>query len=120
MRIVILAIFLIVFGLFLAIQIPVTLTADEVDGAVSDAIAETQAPVDEDEVASIVQRATEKLEAAQRNRLKYLAGAYFVIWLVFMLYVLRLGQQQKALDQRLAQLEQETDENVSFQNTADS
>jgi len=39
---------------------------------------------------------------------------------VFMLYVLRLGQQQKALDQRLAQLEQETDENVSFQNTADS
>lgn len=105
MRIVILASFLIVFGFFLAIQVPVTLTADEIEGAVSDAAAESQANVDEDEAVQVVQLSIEKLEAAQRKRLKYLAGAYFVIWLVFMLYVLRLGQQQKALDQRLAQLE---------------
>lgn len=116
MRMVILASFLIVLGFFLATRVPVTLTADEVAGAVSDAIAEAQAPVDEERVEQVVRRSIEKLEAAQRYRLKYLAGAYFVIWLVFMLYVLRLGQQQKALDQRLAQLEQAPDANVSFQN----
>lgn len=108
MRILILASFLIVLALFLTTQVPVTLTADEVSGAVSDAIAEAQVNVDEEEVTAAVQQlAVAKLEAAQRNRLKYLTGAYFVIWLVFMLYVLRIGQQQKALDKRLAQLETE-------------
>lgn len=107
MRIIILASFLILLALFLTTQIPVTLTADEVSGAVSDAIAEAQVNVDEDEVNAVVQLSIERLETAQRNRLKYLAGAYFVVWLVFMLYVLRIGQRQKALDKRLSQLEDE-------------
>ncbi len=107
MRILILATFLIPLALFLTTQIPVTLTADEVSTAVSDAIAEAQINVDEEEVTAATQLAVAKLETAQRNRLKYLAGAYFVIWLVFMLYVLRVEQQQKALDKRLSQLETE-------------
>ncbi len=107
MRILILASFLIMLAFFFITQVPVTLTADEVSGAVSDAIAEAQVNVDEEEVTAAVQLAVAKLETAQRNRLKYLTGAYFVIWLVFMLYVLRIGQQQKALDKRLAQLEAE-------------
>lgn len=107
MRLIIFASFLILLALFLTTQIPVTLTADEVSGAVSDAIAEAQVNVDEDEVSAVVQLAIERLETAQRNRLKYLAGAYFVVWLVFMLYVLRIGQRQKALDKRLSQLETE-------------
>lgn len=107
MRLIILASFLILLALFLTTQIPVTLTSDEVFGAVSDAIAEAQVNVDEDEVNAAVQLSVEKLETAQRNRLKYLAGAYFVVWLVFMLYVLRIGQRQKALDKRLSQLETE-------------
>ncbi len=106
MRILILASFLISFSLFLTTQIPVTLTADEISQSVSDAIAETQVNVDEDEVERAVQLSVTKLEQAQRKRLKYLAGAYFVIWLVFMLYVLKLAQQHNTLDKRLAQLEQ--------------
>ena len=58
-----------------------------------------------------------KLEKGQSTRLKYLAAAYFVIWLVFMLYLLRLGQQQQALDKRLAQLEQTSDAPSSTRDT---
>ncbi len=106
MRILILASFLIVLVLFLTTQMPVILTAEQVSQSVSDAIAELQVAVDEDEMERAVQLSVAKLEHAQRNRLKYLASAYFIIWLVFMLYVLRLARHYYVLDKRLVQLEQ--------------
>ena len=112
MNIIVVISFLVVLGLFLfATQVPITLTDDEVAEAVSEARSEF--PVDEEVLERAVKLSVEKLEKRQSTRLKYLAAAYFVIWLVFILYLLLLGQQQQALDQRLAQLEQtsETEEN---------
>ena len=114
MRIWVLASFLVVLGLFIfATQVPVDITPDKVSGAVADAISQAEVPVDEEVVEQAVINSMTILEKGQRTRLKYLAAAYIVIWLVFMLYVLRLGQQQQALDKRLAQLEQtsETEDN---------
>ncbi len=116
MRIIIIIIFIGIFGLFLIAQIPVTLTSNEVDAAVSDAIAqvenaaedagEAKPQIDEDEVTKTVELAVEQLESKQKRRLKFLFAAYLVIWLAIMLYVLRLGRQQSKLEQRLSQLEQ--------------
>ena len=107
MRIWVLASFLVVLGLFVfATQVPVDITPAKVSGAVADALSKSEVPVDEEVVAQAVINSMTILEKGQRTRLKYLAAAYIVIWLVFMLYVLRLGQQQQALDKRLAQLEQ--------------
>lgn len=107
MKISVLASFVVVIGLFIfATQVPVDITPEKVSAAVSEAIAQAEVPVDEEVVAQAVKNSITILEKGQRTRLKYLAAAYIVIWLVFMLYVLRLGQQQQQLDQRLAQLEQ--------------
>ena len=107
MRIFVLASFVVVLGLYLFVtQIPISITPDKVAGAVSDAISKSELPVDEEVVEQAVIGSLMILEKGQRTRLKYLFAAYIVIWLVFMLYVLRLEQQQKVLDQRLAQLEQ--------------
>ena len=114
MRIIVVVSFVVILGLFIfATQVPVDITSDKVSSAVSEAISTSEVPVDEDVVAQAVENAIAILEKGQRTRLKYLAAAYIVIWLVFMLYVLRLGQQQQTLDKRLAQLEQtsETEEN---------
>ncbi|MYF97717.1 CcmD family protein [Candidatus Poribacteria bacterium] len=116
MRIIIIITFIGILGLFLIAQIPVTLTSNEVDAAVSDAIAqvenaaedagEAKPQIDEDEVTKAVELAVEQLESKQKRRLKFLFAAYLVIWLAIMLYVLRLGRQQSKLEQRLSQLEQ--------------
>lgn len=107
MKILVLASFVIVLGLFLFVtQVPVDITPEKVSAAVSEAVSKSEVPVDEDIVEQVVLSSIEVLEKGQSTRLKYLAAAYLVIWLVFMLYVLRLGQQQQQLDQRLAQLEQ--------------
>ena len=81
-------------------QIPVVITDDEVFAAVDDAIAETNVQVDEDEVKQAVDKSLEILEGRQKNRLKYLVSAYFVLWLIFLLYALRLAQTQNRLQQR--------------------
>ena len=113
MKIAVLVSFLVILGVFLfATRVPVTLTEDEVAKATEEAVSESAGPVDEDLLAAAVQLSIGKLEKAQSTRLKYLASAYFVIWLVFILYILHLERQQQALDKRLAQLEQESDENV--------
>ena len=107
MRIIVVASFLVILAVFIfATQVPVGITPDKVSSAVSEAISTAEVPLDEEVVAQAVENAIAILEKGQRTRLKYLAAAYIVIWLVFMLYVLRLGQQQQALDKRLAQLEQ--------------
>lgn len=103
------------FGLFTFSHVPVTITQDEVLAAIDDAIVETNLQVDETEVEQVVSKSIEKLEAGQKKRLKYLVSAYFVIWLIFILYALRLGQTQDQLRKRLDQLQaglqqQKTDE----------
>lgn len=109
MKIIVVISFLVVLGLFFfAAQVPITLTDDEVAKAVSEASSEL--PVDEELLERAVKLSVEKLEKGQSTRLKYLAAAYFVIWLVFILYLLRLGQQQQELDKRLSQLEQTPDD----------
>ena len=100
---------LIVFGLFLGLfmfsQIPVAITQDQVSTAVSDAIAETNAQVDEMEIEQLVtQKAVEKLEDRQKRRLKFLVSAYFIIWLIFSLYALHLAKTQSQLHKQLEQL----------------
>ena len=101
------------FGLFLFGQIPVAITQDEVSTAVSDAIAETDAQVedsrlvgvDEMEIEQLVtQKAVEKLEDRQKKRLRFLVAAYFIIWLIFSLYVLHLAKTQNQLHKQLDQL----------------
>lgn len=107
MKISVLASFVVVLALFIfATQVPVDITPEKVSAAVSEATSQSEVPVDEEVVEQAVKNSITILEKGQRTRLKYLAAAYIVIWLVFMLYVLRLGQQQQQLDKRLAQLEQ--------------
>lgn len=108
MKIAVLVSFVVVLGVFIfATQVPVTLTEDEVAKAIGEAVSESEAPVDEDILAEAVQLSVAKLEKAQSTRLKYLASAYLIIWLVFILYILHLERKQQELDKRLAQLEQE-------------
>ena len=100
-----LIIFGLFFGLFLFSQIPVAITQDEVFIAVSDAIAEMNAQVDEMEIEQLVtQKAVEKLEDRQKRRLKFLVSAYFIIWLIFSLYALHLAKMQNQLRKRIEQL----------------
>lgn len=110
MKIAVFVSFLAILGIFFFVaQVPVTLTPDEVAKAVSEATSESGVSVDEEVLEQAVQLSIAKLEAGQRTRLKYLASAYLVIWLVFILYVLQLDRQQQALDKRLAQLEEASD-----------
>lgn len=109
MKIVVLASFVVVLGLFIfATQVPINVTEDEVAKAVTEASSELEVPVDEELVAAVVQGSVAKLEAAQSTRLKYLTAAYFIIWLVFILYLLYLARQQQTLEKRLSQLEHES------------
>jgi len=103
--IVVLIIFALFFGLFTFLKVPIAITQDEINVAVNDAIAETNLTVDKAEVQRGVEKSIEKLEARQSKRLRYLVSAYFVIWLVFCLYVLRIAREQSRLRQRLDQLE---------------
>ena len=101
----VLIVFGLFFGLFIFRQIPVAITQDEVFTAVSDAIAETNAQVDEMETEQLVtQKAVEKLETRQKRRLKFLVSAYFIIWLIFSLYALHLAKMQNQLRKQLEQL----------------
>ena len=101
----VLIVFALFFGLFLFGQLPVAITQDEVSTAVSDAIAETNAQVDEMEIEQLVtQKAVEKLEDRQKKRLKFLVAAYFIIWLIFSLYALHLAKMQNQLHKQLEQL----------------
>ena len=101
----VLIVFGLFFGLFLFSQIPVAITQDEISIAVSDAIAETNAQVDEMEIEQLVtQKAVEKLEVRQKKRLKFLVSAYFIIWLIFSLYILHLAKMQNQLRKQLDQL----------------
>ena len=105
LSITVLIVFALFFGLFLLSQIPVAITQDEVSIAVSDAIAETNAQVDEMKIEQLVtQKAVEKLEVRQKKRLKFLVSAYFIIWLIFSLYALHLAKMQSQLRKQLEQL----------------
>ena len=109
MRITIIVSSVIVLGLlFASIQVP-TLDQKFVNEALDEAISEIKVdPKDKNTVEKAVLLTVEKLETGQRRRLKFLVSAYLVIWLVFMLYLLRLGKQQQTLDHRISQLEEDT------------
>ena len=113
MRIVIVLSCLIVIGLvFSAMQVP-TIDLAKVEEAINDVKSISQVNIaDEDTLKKTVNLIVKELEADQRTRLKYLVSAYLVIWLVFMLYLVRMGKQQQSLDKRLSQLEQDTEEPV--------
>jgi CcmD family protein len=111
-KIVIIISFLIVLGFFFFVTLPVSLTEDEVSEAVSNVVSKSKVAVDEDLAEQLALQLVEELENEQSKRLKYLASAYLVIWLVFMLYLLRLGKQQQTLAQRLSQLGQDTEESL--------
>lgn len=115
-KILVLASFLVILALFLfATQMPVGIITEEGDitepfkdkisEAVSEAISVSEVPVDTAVVERAVALSIKILDDGQRTRLTYLFAAYIVIWLVFILYVFHLEQQQQRLDKRLAQLE---------------
>ena len=103
--IIVLIIFAVFFGLFTFLKVPISITQDEVHVAIGDAIAETTLEVDKAEVQQVVAKSIENLEARQSKRLRYLVSAYFVIWLIFILYTLRLAHTQSTLRKRLDQLQ---------------
>ena len=108
MRITIIVCSVIVLGLLLAtIQVPI-LDKATIDKAIKDVISEiTVTPEEKETVEEAVLLTVRELEKGQRRRLMFLVSTYLIIWLVFMLYLLRMGKQQQSLDQRIAQLEQE-------------
>ncbi len=91
--------------LFLTMQVP-EISEDKIKQAINDGQSVSEVK-EEDQKAlqDAVKMIVEQLENSQRTRLNYLVAAYLVIWLVFMLYLLRIGKQQQTLDQRLAQIE---------------
>ncbi len=91
--------------LFLTMQVP-EISEDQIKQAIKDGQSVSEVK-EEDQIAfqDAVRKIVEQLENNQRTRLTYLVAAYLVIWLVFMLYLLRIGKQQQTLDQRLAQIE---------------
>ena len=101
-QIAVLVVFVVVFGLFTRSQVPISLTEDEILLAIDYAIAETDAVVDETEVLERVkEEVVGQLETRQKRRLKFLTAAYFIIWLIFILYALRLSQTQEQLRRQL-------------------
>ena len=104
--IVVIIAFAIFLGLFSLNQVPIVITEDEVLAAVDDAIAESGTVVDEKAVEQqVADRAEQILEARQVRRLKFLVSAYFIVWLIFILYAVRLSKAQDDLRKRLEQLE---------------
>ena len=97
--------------LFLTMQVP-TIDVKAIEQAINDVQSASEDKVeDEKALKSAVIPIVKQLESDQRTRLKYLVAAYLVIWLVFMLYLLRVGKQQQTLDQRLAQIELNASDN---------
>lgn len=103
--IIVFIIFAVFFGLFTFLNVPISITQDEVIVAIGDAMAETNLAVEKAEVQQVVAKSIENLEARQSKRLRYLVSAYFVIWLIFILYALRLAHTQSTLRKRLDQLQ---------------
>lgn len=91
--------------IFLTMQVP-KIAENKIEQAINDVQSASEVQIeDQKALQAVVMKIVEQLESNQRTRLKYLVAAYLVIWLVFMLYLLRIGKQQQALDQRLAQIE---------------
>ena len=91
--------------IFLTMQVP-KIAENKIEQAINDVQSASEVQIeDQKALQDVVVKIVEQLESNQQTRLKYLVAAYLVIWLVFMLYLLRIGKQQQALDQRLAQIE---------------
>ena len=112
MRIVIvLSCIIVLIFIFMTIQVP-TIDVKKIEDAIKTVQSvSTERVQDEEVLKKTVISIVKQLEKDQQTRLKYLVSAYLVIWLVFMLYLVRVGKQQQVLDQRLAQIEQDPSEN---------
>ncbi len=108
MRIVIvLSCIIVLIFIFMTIQVP-TIDVKKIEDAIKNVKSvSTERVQDEEVLKKTVISIVKQLEKDQQTRLKYLVSAYLVIWLVFMLYLVRVGKQQQVLDKRLAQIELE-------------
>ena len=108
MRIVIvLSCIIVLIFIFMTIQVP-TIDVKKIEDAIKTVQSvSTERVQDEEVLKKTVISIVKQLEKDQQTRLKYLVSAYLVIWLVFMLYLVRVGKQQQVLDKRLAQIELE-------------
>ena len=96
--------------LFLTMQVP-KISENKIEQTINDVQSASEVQIaDQKALQDVVMKIVEQLEDNQRTRLKYLVAAYLVIWLVFMLYLLRIGKQQQTLDQRLSQIELDASE----------
>ncbi|HHZ89779.1 TPA: CcmD family protein [Candidatus Poribacteria bacterium] len=104
----ILGVFVLFFGLFVLGQTPVTITSDEISMALAESIDEVAGGmiVNEAKVEMLVKKSVAKLEQRQIKRLKYLVSAYFVIWLIFVVYTFRLVRVQAELLKRVELIEE--------------
>lgn len=108
MRIVIvLSCIIVLIFLFMTIQVP-TINVKVIENVINNVQSTSEDKVEnEAALKKTVLLIAKQLETDQQTRLKYLVAAYIVIWLVFMLYLVRVGKQQQVLDQRLTQLEED-------------
>ncbi|MAE20695.1 hypothetical protein CMK12_17500 [Candidatus Poribacteria bacterium] len=81
-------------------QPDIIVPGERIETTVSDILGnDTQ--YDETEIQQIVTQAIQILNDGQSRRLKYLISAYFVVWLILMLYIFHLSQKQEQLQTEL-------------------
>ena len=73
---------------------------ERIETAVSDILG-NDIQYDETEIQQIVTQAIQILNDGQSRRLKYLISAYFVAWLILMLYIFHLSRKQEQLQTEL-------------------
>ena len=73
---------------------------ERIETAVSDILV-NDIQYDETEIQQIVTQAIQILNDGQSRRLKYLISAYFVAWLILMLYIFHLSRKQEQLQTEL-------------------
>ena len=91
-------------------QPDVIVPGERIEVAVSDILGnDTQ--YDETEIQQIVTQVIKILNDGQSRRLKYLISAYFVVWLILMLYIFHLNRKQEQLQTELDLLDNQLQPN---------
>ena len=81
-------------------QPDIIVPGERIETAVSDILG-NDSQYDETEIQQIVTQAIQILNDGQSRRLKYLISAYFVAWLILMLYIFHLSRKQEQLQTEL-------------------
>ena len=91
-------------------QPDVIVPGERIEVAVSDILGnDTQ--YDETEIQQIVTQVIKILNDGQSRRLKYLISAYFVVWLILMLYIFHLNRKQEQFQTELDLLDNQLQPN---------